>query len=62
MRIEAGVRFFAEAPVYKGYPIPFNENRLYGHQGMVAVEPFCVLRMKCLIKGLWGLHSIRGIV
>ena len=41
MSIEAGVRFlFAKAPVYKGFPIPFNANRLYGDSEMVTVEPF----------------------
>ena len=43
MSIEAGVQFlFAKAPVYKDFPIPFNESRLYGNRDMVAVEPFCV--------------------
>lgn len=41
MRIEAGVQFlFAKAPVYKGFPIPFNANRLYSDSEMVTVEPF----------------------
>ena len=41
MRIEAGVQFpFAKAPIYKGFPIPFNDNRLYGDSQMVTVEPF----------------------
>ena len=40
MRIEAGVQFlFVKAPVYKGVPIPFNANRLYGDSETVAVEP-----------------------
>ena len=39
MRIEAGVRFlFAKAPVYKDFPISFNDNRLYGDPEMVTVE------------------------
>ena len=43
MSIEAGVQFlFVKAPVYKGFPIPFNESRLYGNRDMVAVEPVCV--------------------
>ena len=43
MSIEAGVRLlFAKAPIYKGFPILFNDNRLYGGSEMVAVEPFCV--------------------
>ena len=43
MSIEAGVQFlFAKAPIYKGFPILFNESRLCGSRGMVAVEPFCV--------------------
>ena len=43
MRIEAGGRFlFAKAPVYKGFTIPFNDNRLYGGSEMVTVEPVCV--------------------
>ena len=38
MRIEAGVQFpFAKAPIYKGFPIPFNDNRLYGDSQMVTV-------------------------
>lgn len=41
MSIEAGVQFlFAKAPIYKGFPIPFNENRLYGGSEMVTVELF----------------------
>ena len=41
MRIEAGVQFlFAKAPVYKGFPIRFNESRLYSDSEMVTVEPF----------------------
>ena len=41
MSIEAGVRFlFVKAPVYKGFPIPFNDNRLYSDSEMVTVEPF----------------------
>ena len=40
MRIEAGVQFlFVKAPVCKGFPIPFNDNRLYGDPEMVTVEP-----------------------
>ena len=43
MCIEAGVQFlFVKAPVCKGFPIPFNDNRLYGDYEMVTVEPFCV--------------------
>ena len=31
MSIEAGVQFlFAKAPIHKGFPILFNDNRLYG--------------------------------
>ena len=42
MRIEAGVQFlFAKATVYKDFPIPFNESRLYGNRDMAAVEPVC---------------------
>ena len=44
MRIEAGVRFiFVKAPIYKGFHIPFNDNRLYGDSEMITVEPvvFC---------------------
>ena len=41
MSIEAGVQFlFVKAPVYKGFTIPFNDNRLYGDSEMVTVEPF----------------------
>lgn len=42
MRIEAGVRFlFVKVPIYKGFPIPFNDNRLYGDSEMVTAEPVC---------------------
>ena len=42
MRIEAGVRFlFVKVPIYKGSPIPFNDNRLYGDSEMVTAEPVC---------------------
>ena len=44
MRIEAGVQFlFVKAPIYKDFPIPFNNNRLYGDLETVAAEPvvFC---------------------
>lgn len=41
MSIEVGVQFlFVKAPIYKGFPIPFNDNRLYGDFEMVTVEPF----------------------
>ena len=41
MRILVGVQFlFVKAPVYKGFHIPFNDNRLYGDSEMVTVEPF----------------------
>ena len=45
MRIKAGVQFlFAKAPICKGFPIPFNENRLYSDSETVAAEPvaFCL--------------------
>ena len=43
MRIEAGVQFlFAKAPICKGFPIPFNDNRLYDDSEMVTVEPVLV--------------------
>ena len=39
MSIDAGVQFlFAKALIYKGFPIPFNDNRLYGDPEMVTVE------------------------
>ena len=39
MSIEVGVQFlFAKALIYKGFPIPFNDNRLYGDPEMVTVE------------------------
>ena len=42
MSIEAGVQFlFAKAPIYKDFPIPFNDNRLYGDSEIVTVEPVC---------------------
>ncbi len=41
MRIEVGVQFlFVKAPIYKDFPIPFNDNRLCGDSEMVTVEPF----------------------
>ncbi len=41
MSIEAGVQFlFVKALVYKDFPIPINESRLYGGFEMVTVEPF----------------------
>lgn len=43
MCIEAGVQFlFAKVPICKGFHISFNESRLYGDRGIVAVEPFCI--------------------
>ena len=43
MSIEVGVQFlFVKAPIYKAFPIPFNESRLYGNRETVTVEPFCV--------------------
>ena len=43
MSIEAGVQFlFAKVSICKGFHIPFNESRLYGNRGMVAVEPFFI--------------------
>ena len=51
MRIEAGVQFlFAKAPVYKGFTIPFNDNRLYGGSEMVTVEPVCVFAYEFFIE------------
>ena len=42
MRIESGVQFlFVKAPIYKGFPILFNDNRLYGDSETVTVEPVC---------------------
>ena len=39
MRIEAGVQFlYAKVPIYKGFHVPFNDNRLYGDPEMVTVE------------------------
>ena len=63
MRIEAGVQFlFVKAPVYKGFPIPFNDNRLYGDSEMVTVEPFPFRAHYHLTKGLWGVHfEPRGV-
>ena len=41
MRIEVGVQFlFAKAPICKGFPILFNDNRLYGDYERVTVESF----------------------
>ena len=40
MGIKVGVQFlFVKARIYKGFPIYFNDNRLYGDLRMVAVEP-----------------------
>ena len=63
MRIEAGVQFlFVKAPVCKGFPIPFNDNRLYGDSEMVTVEPVCFFCIYFLTKGLWGVHFVpRGV-
>ena len=61
MRIEAGVQFlFVKVPIYKGFPISFNDNRLYGDSETVTVEP---VRFSCiyfLTKGLWGVHFVPG--
>ena len=57
MRIEAGVRFpFARAPVFNGFPVPFNERRFYGNRGMVAAEPVVFFPLYPLTKGLEGVH------
>ena len=46
MRIKAGVQFLiAKATVYKDFPIPFNESRLYGDHVSVTVEVVCALGM-----------------
>ena len=45
MGIMVGVQFlFEKAPICKGFPIPFNENRLYSDSEPVAAEPvaFCL--------------------
>ena len=40
MGIEAGVQFlFVKGPIYKGFPIPFHDNKLYGDSETVAAEP-----------------------
>lgn len=40
MSIDAGVQFlFAKALIYKGFPIPFSDNRPYGDPEMATVEP-----------------------
>ena len=59
MSIEAGVLFLLEkAPVYKDFPKPFSESRLYGNRDMVAVEPVCVFAyILFLMKGLEDVHS-----
>ena len=57
MRIKAGVQFlFAKAPIYKVFPIPFNENRLYSDSETVAAEPVVFFPLYLLTKGLWGVH------
>ena len=51
MCIEAGVQFlFAKSSICKGFPIPFNDNRLYGNRDMVAVEPVCVFAYELFIE------------
>lgn len=63
MRIEAGVQFlFAKALIYKVFPIPFNDNRLYGDPEMVTVESVRFTPLHHLTKGLWGVHfEPRGV-
>ena len=57
MRIEAGVQFFfAKVPIYKGFPIPFNDNRLYGDSEMVTAEP---VSFSALLKML-GWRILQG--
>ena len=44
MSIEAGAQFlFAKVPICKGFPILFNDNRLYGDFEMITVEPFEII-------------------
>ena len=57
MRIEAGVRFpFVKAPICKGFPISFSENRLYNDSETVAAEPVVFSPLYLLTKDLWGVH------
>ena len=57
MGIMVGVQFlFEKAPICKGYPIPFNENRLYGDSETAAAEPVVFCTLYLLTKGLWGVH------
>ena len=61
MRIKVGVQFlFAKAPICKGFPILFNDNRLCGDSEMVASELFCFSPLYFLTKGLWGVHFEPG--
>ena len=42
MGIMVGVQFlFVNALICKVFPIPFNDNRLYGDSETVAAEPVC---------------------
>ena len=44
MSIEAGAQFLvAKVPICKGFPILFNDNRLYGDFEMITVEPFEII-------------------
>ena len=55
MCIEAGVQFlFAKSSICKGFPIPFNDNRLYGGSEMVTVEPVCVFAYEFFIERSGG--------
>ena len=55
MSIEAGVQFlFAKAPICRGFPIPFDDDRLYGDSEMVTVEPVCVFAYEFFIERSGG--------
>ena len=55
MSIEVGVQFlFTKAPVYRDFPILFNESRLYGDSEMVTVEPVCVFTYEFFIERSGG--------
>lgn len=42
MSIEVGVGFFfVKVPIYKGFSIPFYDNRLYSDSETVTVESVC---------------------
>lgn len=59
MRISIGVQFlFEKVPICKDFPIPFNDNRLYGGSEMISVEPFPFYPSIPFNERLWGVHFL----